>query len=179
MAALNSNSPTCFPRSLLRLSRVTTSSSWTCRKVIHREPAIELIGVDPHRFAEVRGLGLINEQIDWKQRFFIPTDEETGIAVLTELLARYPVLASDVLSEDEPPEIEPQQSARPQIVDLDEWFVPIATDEPTGEPESPIATIARDIEEAEFGLTLPAFYFARRADVQRDVEEIQLALDFG
>src|SRR5215510_581918 len=48
-----------------------------CRKVIHREPAIELIGVDPHRFAEIRSLGLINEQIDWKQRFFVPT-EQTG-----------------------------------------------------------------------------------------------------
>ena len=58
-------------------------------------------------------------------------------------------------------------------------FVPIATVQPTSEPESPIATIAKDIEEAEFGLTLPAFYFARRADIPRDVEEIQLALDFG
>jgi hypothetical protein len=55
----------------------------------------------------------------------------------------------------------------------------VATVEPTGEPESPVATIARDIEEVEFGLTLPAFYFARRADIPRDVEEIQLALDFG
>ena len=69
--------------------------------------------------------------------------------------------------------------AQPQIVDLDEWFVPIAADEPTSEPESPIATIARDIEEAEVGLALPAFCFARRADIPRDVEEVQLALDFG
>src|SRR5439155_13608583 len=73
-----------------------------CRKVIHREPAIELIGVDPYRFAEVRSLGLINEQIDWKQRFFVPTDEETGVAVLTDLLSRYPVLASDDLADNEP-----------------------------------------------------------------------------
>jgi hypothetical protein len=148
-----------------------------CRKVIHREPVIELIGVDPNRFAQIRGLGLINEQIDWKQRFFVPTDEETGIAVLTELLGRYPVIVSDALTDDEP--TEPAEVAPPQIVNLDEWFVPIATDEPTNEPESPIATLARNIEEAEFGLTLPAFYFARRADTPRDVEEIQLALDFG
>jgi hypothetical protein len=147
--------------------------------VIHREPVIELIGVDPHRFDEARSLGLINEQIDWKQRFFIPTDEEPGVAVLTDLLSRYPVMASDVLTDDEPPEIEPQQLAPPQIVDLDQWFVSVATPESASEPESPIATIARDIEEAEFGLTLPAFYFARRADTPRDVEEIQLALDFG
>jgi len=149
------------------------------RKVVHREPVIELIGVDPYRFAEIRSLGLINETIDWKQRFFVPTDEETGVAVLTELLARYPVMVSDVLTDDEPAEIEPQQLAPPQIVDLDQWFVSVATPEPRSEPESPIATIARDIEEAESGLTLPAFYFARRAEVQRGLEEIQLALDFG
>ncbi len=153
-----------------------------CRKMVHREPVIELIGVDPYKFAEIRGLGLINETIDWKQRFFVPTDEETGVAVLTDLLSRYPVLASDVLTDDEASEIaeiEPQQLAQPQIVNLDEWFVPIATVEPTSEPESPVATIAREIEEAESTFTLPAFYFARRSDVQRDVEEIQLALDFG
>ena len=73
-------------------------------------------------------MDLINEQIDWKQRFFVPTDEETGIAVLTDLLSRYPVLASDVLADDEPiAEIEPTELAPPQIVDLDEWFVPVAT----------------------------------------------------
>ena len=32
-----------------------------CRKVVHREPVIELIGVDPYKFAEIRSLGLINE----------------------------------------------------------------------------------------------------------------------
>src|SRR5947207_1551680 len=71
-----------------------------CRKVVHREPVIELIGVDPNRFAEIRSLGLINEQIDWKQRFFIPTDEESGTAALTELLSRYPVMVSDALAGD-------------------------------------------------------------------------------
>jgi hypothetical protein len=76
-------------------------------------------------------------------------------------------------------ELEPTVLAPPQIVDLDEWFVPIATVQPTSEPESSVVTIVKDIEDAEFGLTLPAFCFARRAEVQRDIEEIQLALDFG
>ncbi len=149
--------------------------------MVHREPVIELIGVDPYRFAEVRSLGLINEQIDWKQRFFVPTDEETGVATLTELLVRYPVLVGEVVADDEAAiaEIEPTDLALPQIVDLDEWFVSVATPEPTSEPESSVVAIAKDIEDAEFGLTLPAFYFARRSDVPRDVEEIQLALDFG
>lgn len=33
------------------------------RGLIHKEPAIELCGADPYRFAELRELGLINEQI--------------------------------------------------------------------------------------------------------------------
>src|SRR5205823_6835505 len=106
-----------------------------CRKVIHREPVIELIGVDPFRFAEIRSLGLINETIDWKQRFFVPTDEETGVAVLTDLLSRYPVLASDVLADNAIAEIEPTELAPPQIVDLDEWFVSIEA-EPTPQPSA-------------------------------------------
>ena len=117
--------------------------------------------------------------IDWKQRFFVPTDEETGVAVLTELLARYPVLVSDVLADEEPTEIEPVELRPPQIVNLDDWFVPVATVEPTSEPESSVTTIARDIEAAESAFTLPPFYFAQRTDVQREVEELQLALDFG
>lgn len=150
-----------------------------CQKVVHREPVIELIGVDPYRFAEVRSLGLINETIEWKQRFFVPTDEEIGVAVLTDLLSRYPVLASEVLTDEEPIEIEPAEFTPPQIVNLDEWFVPVATVEPMSEPDSSFATIARHIEETESALTLPAYYFARRSEVPRDIEEIQLALDFG
>jgi len=146
------------------------------RKVIHREPVIELIGVDPNRFAEIRSLGLINEQIDWKQRFFVPTDEETGVAVLAELLARYPVMVSDVLADEEP--TEPAELTPPQSVNLDEWFVPISMVQPR-DPESLVSPIAREIEEAESALTLPAFYFARRSEVPRELEEIQLALDCG
>ena len=36
------------------------SGSKLCRKVVHRELVIELIGVDPYKFTELRGLGLIN-----------------------------------------------------------------------------------------------------------------------
>jgi hypothetical protein len=34
------------------------------RGLIHKEPAIELCGADPYKFAELRELGLINEQIN-------------------------------------------------------------------------------------------------------------------
>ncbi len=149
-----------------------------CRKVVHREPVIELIGVDPYKFAEVRSLGLINETIDWKQRFLVPTDEEMGVAVLTELLARYPVMVSEALNDDEPAigEIAPQELAPPNIVDLDEWFVSV---EAELTPQPPTAEQAQVVETAEAGWTLPAFYFARASHSEREVEEVQLALDFG
>ena len=105
-------------------------------------------------------LGLINEQIDWKQRFFVPTDEETGIAVLTDLLSRYPVLASDVLADDEPnAEIEPTELAPPQIVDLDEWFVPVADSEQSMESTPLPSEQAQEIETAEAGLDASGFLF--------------------
>ena len=110
----------------------------------------------------------------------MPSDEGTGVAILTELLGRYPVMVNDVLADEETTEIEPAELISPQIVNLDEWFVPVVmAEEPTSKPESPVATIARHIEETEFSLTLPAFYFGRSPDVAGDVEEIQLALDFG
>jgi hypothetical protein len=151
-----------------------------CRKVVHREPVIELIGVDPYKFAEIRSLGLINETIDWKQRFFVPTDEETGVAVLSDLLSRYPVLASDVLANDEPPisEIEPQEFSSTKVVSLDDWFIPVAEVEPIAEAESSTSEEAQRIERAEATFTLPAFYFVRSAQPGQDIEEVQLALDF-
>ena len=150
-----------------------------CRKVVHREPVIELIGVDPNRFAEIRSLGLINEQIDWKQRFFVPTDEEPGLSVLSGLLTRYPVLVSEVLADEEPnPESESSELAPARIVDLDEWFVPTVLVEPTLESEPSSAEQAKEIDTAESRLTLPAFYYVRSSQQAREIEETQLAFDF-
>jgi hypothetical protein len=148
-----------------------------CRKVVHREPVIELVGVDPYKFAEIRSLGLINEQIDWKQRFLVPTDEETGVAVLADLLLRYPVLASDALADYEPiAEIEPTELAPPQIIDLNEWFVAV---EAEPRPQESAVEQAQEIGTAEAASALPAFYFTRASQPAREVDEIQLALDFG
>ncbi len=93
--------------------------------------------------------------------------------------ARYPILASDALTDDKPiAELEPTELAPPQIVDLDEWFILPAEAEPTAEPEPRIVDQAREIEKAEAPFTLPAFYFTRSEPI-REVEEVQLALDFG
>jgi hypothetical protein len=74
---------------------ITLASNLTLRRgAIHSEPGIELCGADPYKFAELRGLGLINEQINWKQRFFVPSDE-SGIDILKSLLERYPVILTE------------------------------------------------------------------------------------
>ncbi|HYV06534.1 MAG TPA: hypothetical protein VFB82_18205 [Blastocatellia bacterium] len=122
---------------------------------------------------------LINETIEFKQRFFVPTDEKTGVAGLADLLSRYPIMASDILTDAAPiADVEPTELAPPQIVDLDEWFILPAVAEPTGEPEPRIVDQAREIERTEAAFTRPAFYFTRSEPI-RDVDEVQLALDFG
>jgi hypothetical protein len=81
--------------------------------------AIELECSDPARFSELRTLGLINEQIKWKQRFFVPTDETKGLTVLAALLKRYPVLA---------PKEQPAESL-PMKMELDEGAAKLAVAE--------------------------------------------------
>jgi P-loop containing NTP hydrolase pore-1/C-terminal domain on Strawberry notch homologue len=149
-----------------------------CRKVVHREPVIELVGVDPYKFAEIRSLALINETIDWRQRFFVPTDEEAGIAVISDLLSRYPIIVTEGLNDDESAiaETEPQELTTAKIVDLDEWFVAVGSDQM---PQPSAAEQAQEIEDTESAFTLPAFDFARASQPEREVEEVQLALDFG
>jgi hypothetical protein len=63
---------------------------------------IELVCIDPDGFLELRNLGLINEQIRYKQQFFVPADgaaksEPTledclGIASQTKAPNRPPLL---------------------------------------------------------------------------------------
>src|SRR5205085_4794600 len=99
------------------------------RALIHKEPAIELCGADPYKFAELRELGLINEQINWKQRFFVPSDETSGSEILRSLFERYPIiLIEDEASDGEASAKEktPQAEIRAtEIVDIDQWIVAV------------------------------------------------------
>jgi hypothetical protein len=99
------------------------------RGLIHKEPAIELWGADPYKFAELREVGLINEQINWKQRFFVPSDQINGIDILTALLDRYPVmLTENAVGDGESNMVEmalQAESKAAEIVDLDQWIVAV------------------------------------------------------
>jgi len=118
-------------------------------------------------------LGLLNEQIDWKQRFFVPTDEEKGIAVLHNLLARYPIIPSEAADGAQVIHIEPQELSRPQRVNLNEWFVPVAD---TLRISSPLPD---EVESTELTHTLSASYVVGATAPAQRITEPQLALDFG
>jgi hypothetical protein len=150
-----------------------------CRRMLHREPVIELIGLDPYKFAEIRGLGLLNEQIDWKQRFFVPTDEGSGISVISALLDRYPILISSESDNVEvaEPEIVTELRAT-QVVDLNEWFVPIESlSSQRSEPVEELAiALSEPADTPEF--TLTSELTNSLSIPQSDGGETQLAFDF-
>jgi hypothetical protein len=101
------------------------------RTKLHGDQALELICSDPDRFNELRDLGLINEQVSFRQRFFVPSDPDKGISILTELLDRYPIVESDERSEGPRQEnlsIDVPASEAKAIV-LEQWINP---------PEQPV-----------------------------------------
>jgi hypothetical protein len=117
--------------------------------LLQREPVIELICTDPVRFTELRKLGLINEQIRSRQRFFVPAEETKGLPVLTELLGRYPVVQDDAGPMQENLSVEiPATEIR--IVELEQWIRP-------PEPTSEIALEVTPQADHQRTFTEPAF----------------------
>jgi hypothetical protein len=121
------------------------------RSALQRDPIIEVECHDSDRFDELRKLGLINEQIRYKQHFFVPSDEEKGVPILTELLVRYPLVPADL------EELEGSQqeilavevpATEASIVDLASWVLPPPdiSPEPITPPEKALpleTTLAR------------------------------------
>jgi hypothetical protein len=105
-----------------------TSALKLKRGNIHGEPVIELRGADPGMFGVLRKLGLINEQINWKQRFFVPTEEEPGIAILAAVLEQFPVIATEDEEADcyAPSDLVMPSGIIMQPIDLGTWIIDIA-----------------------------------------------------
>ena len=125
------------------------------RTTLNREPAIELVCWDSDRFGELRDFGLINEQIKFRQRFFIPTDADKGLPIMAELLARYPIIAGDEAPGAESlPAVDRPVAAEVRIIDLEDWVLP----PPQPEENVPKELVARwaqpqAVEQAEPGVT--------------------------
>ncbi len=92
------------------------------RTILQREPAIEVVCNDCDHFGTLRRLGLINEQIRGKQRFFVSTDEKLGLPVLTKLLDQYPVIANDSDAQDTTAMVDIAASEF-KSVRLEEWIL--------------------------------------------------------
>lgn len=94
------------------------------RASLHSEPTVELRGADPNKFSQLRQLGLVNEQINWRQRFFIPTDETIGVTTLSSLLAQYPIVVSTEAETAQEVIIEASNDVTLwNMIDLNEWII--------------------------------------------------------
>ncbi len=137
------------------------------RVKLHGEPAMELICSDPDRFDELRNLGLINEQVSFRQRFFVPSDPDKGVPILTELLDRYPIVETDEASEGPKQEnlsIEVPASEARTIV-LEQWVDP---------PEQPVDAAPSTLiapEEALHEEIIPADVSERGAPLAQLLEQ--------
>jgi hypothetical protein len=106
-------------------------------------------------------------QINWKQRFFVPSDENNGIDILESLLERYPVMPTDDLVSGDESSIagSPSQAeiTATEIVDLDQWIVAVGKLNPenqtTDEIDRQVDAVepeTRTEEEPPFALTQEA-----------------------
>jgi hypothetical protein len=62
---------------------------------VHGEERIEITGVPSTRYDQLRALGLIEEKINWSNRFFVPTEEARGKAALGVVLRTFPPAGDD------------------------------------------------------------------------------------
>jgi hypothetical protein len=146
----------------------------------------------PHyKFAELRSMGLINEQIAFKQRFYIPTDEEKGISILADLLKRYPVISDDEEEDLNLDSLESTSAYANQIsaVDLTNWLIePEKTDTTVCKAENEQAAIeesatpARDdipLNELQPAAEQPKTSTLTEEERYSTMPTIQLALNFS
>jgi hypothetical protein len=108
--------------------------------MLQREPAIELVCTDSDRFGELRQLGLINEQIKYKQRFFVPTDTKVGLPILTKLLDLYPAMGPDSEADEAATMMDAASATEVKVVCVEEWVLPPDPDSfsaSSPEPDAP------------------------------------------
>ena len=78
-------------------------------------------------------------QINWKQRFFIPTDEEKGLAILTELLTLYPAIGDNDESGDvviAMPKPDSVYNSAVNQIDIEHWFIDVPDMHAAAEPHA-------------------------------------------
>lgn len=74
-----------------------------CRSKVYGTQYVELRGVTSHKFAQLRQMGLLNMEIEFRQRFFLPNDPDQALELLTQLLKLYPIVAPEIENPQEVP----------------------------------------------------------------------------
>jgi tRNA G10 N-methylase Trm11 len=113
------------------------------RTLVRNEERIEMFGLKYNHHAPLRNIGLIEESSRGYSRFFIPTEPEAGVAVLTELLKAYPQIksAEDAKDDDARTTEELEAEGEAPTIDLRTWLIP-----PKGTP--PVISVSGPVEPA-------------------------------
>jgi hypothetical protein len=88
-------------------------------------------------------------QINWKQRFFVPTDEEQGIGILAALLEQFPVIATvdDETDCNEQPDLAMPSAGIMQPIDLESWIIEAAEGHPVNDEEQQLIATTKSERE--------------------------------
>ncbi|MCI0393248.1 MAG: strawberry notch family protein [Acidobacteria bacterium] len=96
------------------------------RTSVHKEMRIELCELKYFHYATLRDMNLIEEYVQYRTRFFIPTEEEAGVAALAKVLKAYPQSKSAEEVEEE--EVAAFEDAPVEIevapINLATWLIP-------------------------------------------------------
>ncbi len=124
---------------------------------------VEVTGVWSNHFAELRSLGFLNFSIDYKQRFFLPTEQDKAIEILTNFLKRYPAILPEEETESAPvqfTDLKALASVEPaNILDLVIPYEPVTEPVPLELTEPPMITLVQSPEPSHsaipFNPTIP------------------------
>ena len=133
------------------------------RSKIQGTQYVELRGVTSPKFDELRGFGLLNMRIDFKERFLLPDDPDLAAPLLNKVLTRYPIVLAEVESPQEVPlpTSEFRALAQADAVNILELLnVPEAPEFELAVTETPVPTTntqAEPEEHASFSFSHPQY----------------------
>jgi predicted RNA methylase len=159
------DTPALFKR-LMAGGRVTLANGWKLhRALVAGEHRIELTGVSTFSDGEaIEKEGLFSERINFARRYFVPTDEETGIKVLAALTQFRPVVETGQARAGPDEDIEelgstlrrgPQRSGPSDSEAVDESKIPAGVFAKAPSGRFTFGMIGRSIAKAIRGLAAP------------------------
>lgn len=147
MGAKNTMTPeSAFKLVLNDGARLTLANGWTIRRAyVSREHRVEVEGLNYAQTGDFTGrMGGLMERIQFRSRYFIPTDEAAGVETIKKVMAQSPVTevngSPDALSSDAPVLADLDQSPDPpevpqtQSAEFQRWFAGSKVVDENGQP---------------------------------------------